>query len=50
LGHNARKRYLEMFTADRMARAYASIYEEVSGMPMQLTPAGMPRHAPMRAG
>jgi O-antigen biosynthesis rhamnosyltransferase len=50
LGHNARKRYLEMFTADRMARAYAGIYEEVSGIPMQLTPSGMARQAPMRAG
>jgi rhamnosyl/mannosyltransferase len=49
LGYNARRRYLELFTGDRMARGYAGIYEEVSGMPMHLTPAGIPRHALMRA-
>ena len=45
LGHNARKRYLDLFTADRMARKYAGIYEDVNGLPMRLS-AG---HAPLRA-
>jgi rhamnosyl/mannosyltransferase len=45
LGHNARKRYLDLFTSDRMARKYAEVYEQVSGLPMHLTPSGVPQRA-----
>jgi rhamnosyl/mannosyltransferase len=45
LGHNARKRYLDLFTNDRMARKYAEVYEQVSGLPMHLTPSGVPQRA-----
>lgn len=45
LGHNARKRYLDLFTGDRMARQYAEVYEQVSGLPMHLTPGASRQHA-----